>query len=183
MEIIETPLKDCYLVKNRIFNDGRGYFFESFHRQKFADITGWQGEFVQDNQSHSEYGVVRGLHFQQGSNAQAKLVRVLKGRVIDVALDLRRQSPTFGQWYAVELSEDNNYQLYIPRGFAHGFSVISPQATFFYKCDNYYNKASEGGIHPMDKTLNIDWGIAPADVILSDKDKNAKSWNEIKNSK
>jgi dTDP-4-dehydrorhamnose 3,5-epimerase len=180
MEIIQTPLKDCFLIKNTIFHDGRGYFFESFNHQKFADATGWKGQFVQDNQSMSGYGVVRGLHFQHGEHAQAKLVRVLQGKVLDVVVDLRPDSPSFGQSYAWELSEDNQYQLFVPRGFGHGFSVLSPTATFFYKCDNYYNKASEGGIFPFDKDLAIDWRIPESEALLSEKDKNATSWVNLR---
>lgn len=176
MEIIETPLKGCYLLRNKLFYDGRGYFFESFNHEKFSSVTGWEGQFVQDNQSESEYGVVRGLHFQKGDFAQAKLVRVIKGKVLDVAVDLRSDSPTMGKVYTAVLSDDNENQLFIPRGFAHGFSVLSPTATFFYKCDSYYNKFSEGGIHPLDITLQIDWGIDWKSAKLSEKDQNAMSY-------
>lgn len=179
MEIVETTLKDCYLIRNKIIHDERGYFFESYHQFKFGDLIGWDGAFVQDNQSESEYGVVRGLHFQQGEHAQAKLVRVLKGTVLDVAVDLRPDSPTFGKSYVVELSENNHYQLFIPRGFAHGFSVISPKATFFYKCDNFYHKASEGGLNPLDSDLNIDWGLPSDKMLLSQKDKEAISYKQL----
>lgn len=178
MKIIETPLKDCYIIENTIFGDSRGYFFESFNHQKFTEQTGWKGQFVQDNQSFSSYGVVRGLHFQQGEYAQAKLVRVLQGKVVDVAVDLRKGSPSFGQACAVELSDDNARQFFVPRGFAHGFSVISETATFFYKCDNYYHKAAEGGIHPFDTDLNIDWQIPFEEALLSEKDKDAMSLKE-----
>jgi dTDP-4-dehydrorhamnose 3,5-epimerase len=179
MQIIETPLKDCYIIQNSIFNDDRGYFFESFNHRKFSQLTGWEGNFVQDNQSESVYGVVRGLHFQLGEHAQAKLVRVVKGKVLDVAVDIRPDSPTFGKSFSIELSEDNKSQLFIPRGFAHGFSVISPTAAFFYKCDNYYNKASEGGINPYDKQLAIDWQVSPEHAILSEKDMKAVSLEEF----
>jgi dTDP-4-dehydrorhamnose 3,5-epimerase len=182
MEIIATSLNDCYLIRNNIIHDGRGYFLESFNHEKFARATGWNESFVQDNQSCSTYGVVRGLHFQIGEHAQAKLVRVLQGKVIDVVIDLRPQSSTFGKWFAAELSDDNQYQLFVPRGFGHGFSVLSPSAIFFYKCDNYYNKASEGGIHPFDADLAIDWGVPVADAILSEKDRNAESWQVYKTS-
>ncbi len=178
MEIIQTPLKGCYLLRNKLFYDGRGYFFESFNHERFRSVTGWQGQFVQDNQSESEYGVVRGLHFQKGDHAQAKLVRVIKGKVLDVAVDLRPDSPTMGQAYTAVLSDDNENQLFIPRGFAHGFSVLSPTATFFYKCDNYYNKVSEGGIHPLDTDLNIDWGIDWKSAKLSEKDQLAQSFKD-----
>jgi dTDP-4-dehydrorhamnose 3,5-epimerase len=179
MEIVETPIKDCFLIKNTLFRDDRGYFFESFNQEKFSRLTGWQGQFVQDNQSESNYGVVRGLHFQEGEHAQAKLVRVIKGNIIDVVLDLRPESPSFGKVFSVGLDDGNEHQLFIPRGCAHGFSVISPSATFFYKCDNFYNKVSEGDINPLDKSLNIDWNLDPADIILSEKDKNAESWSDF----
>ncbi len=175
MELIETPLKDCWLIKNSIYPDERGYFLESFNHKKFSALTGWQGAFVQDNQSASCYGVVRGLHFQMGEYAQAKLVRVLQGTVVDVAVDLRPNSPSFGKSFAVELSDNNEFQLFVPRGFAHGFSVLSERATFFYKCDNYYFKPSENGIHPYDTTLNIDWKIAREAAILSAKDQTAQT--------
>ncbi len=176
MQIIETPLKDCWLIKNSLFHDERGYFLESFNHQKFSSATGWQGHFVQDNQSASTYGVVRGLHFQRGEHAQAKLVRVVYGKVLDVAVDLRPDSPSFGKSYCVELSDNNEHQLFVPRGFAHGFSVLSDRAVFFYKCDNYYNKPSEGGIHPFDAQLAIDWQIPPGEAVLSAKDSQANSW-------
>jgi len=176
MELIETPLKDCWLIKNTLIGDERGYFLESFNHRKFSNLTGWEGQFVQDNQSASSYGVVRGLHFQQGEYAQAKLVRVLQGKVLDVAVDLRPDSPSFGKSFAVELDDSNEHQLFVPRGFAHGFSVLTEKAVFFYKCDNYYNKASESGIHPFDPTLNIQWQIDSATAILSSKDKAAQSW-------
>ncbi|MCU0404178.1 MAG: dTDP-4-dehydrorhamnose 3,5-epimerase [Chitinophagaceae bacterium] len=179
MEIVETPLSGCYLIKNTLFHDDRGYFFESFNRQRFAEKTGQDVEFVQDNQSKSSFGVVRGLHFQKGEWAQAKLVRVLQGRVIDVAVDLRPDSNTFGKSFCVELSDDNAYQLFIPRGFAHGFSVVSPEAVFFYKCDNYYKKDAEGGIHPLDATIGINWGLQPDEIILSGKDSSAPVWNDF----
>jgi len=178
MELIETPLKDCWLIRNSIFPDERGYFLESFNHKKFSSLTGWEGEFVQDNQSASSFGVVRGLHFQLGEHAQAKLVRVLQGKVLDVAVDLRPNSPSFGKMYSVELSDNNEFQLFVPRGFAHGFSVLSEKATFFYKCDNYYHKSSESGIHPFDTSLNIDWKIAKEAATLSIKDQTAQSWQQ-----
>jgi dTDP-4-dehydrorhamnose 3,5-epimerase len=170
MEIVETPIPGCFLIKNRLFTDKRGYFFESFNHRRFCELTGWQGQFVQDNQSESSYGVIRGLHFQEGAMAQAKLVRVLQGRVLDVALDLRPDSAAFGQVFTAELADDNGHQLFVPRGCAHGFSVLSPKAVFFYKCDNYYDKASERGIHPLDAELAIDWKIDAAAHLLSEKD-------------
>jgi dTDP-4-dehydrorhamnose 3,5-epimerase len=180
MEIVKTPIEGCFLIKNTLFSDERGYFFESFNQQKFASLTGWQGLFVQDNQSESVYGVVRGLHFQKGEYAQAKLVRSLKGSIIDVVLDLRPASSSFGKVFSLELNDAQAFQLFIPRGCAHGFSVISPSATFFYKCDNYYNKDSESGINPMDKTLNLDWKIPENKIILSPKDEIAQSWEHYK---
>jgi dTDP-4-dehydrorhamnose 3,5-epimerase len=178
MEIIETPLKDCLLIKNTLFNDERGYFFESFNRKRFAEKTGFDVDFVQDNQSKSGYGVVRGLHFQTGEWAQAKLVRVLQGKVLDTVMDIRPGSPSFGKSHSVELSEDNAFQLFIPRGFAHGFSVLSLDAVFFYKCDNYYHKPAESGIHPLDPVIGIDWQISKDMMVLSEKDAKAPSWLE-----
>ena len=171
MQIEETKLKGCFVVKPAVFKDERGYFFESFNQKTFEEATGNKNIFVQDNQSFSCYGTVRGLHFQQGEFAQAKLVRVLQGKVLDVAVDLRKNSPTCGEWISVELSADNFLQLYVPRGFAHGFSVLSETAIFAYKCDNYYNKASEGGLRFDDKTLNIDWKIPADKIIASEKDR------------
>ncbi|RZK67018.1 MAG: dTDP-4-dehydrorhamnose 3,5-epimerase, partial [Pedobacter sp.] len=156
MEIQETGLKDCVIIKPRIFEDPRGYFFESFNAKTFEDRTDLSGKFVQDNQSYSSYGVIRGLHAQSGENAQAKLVRVLSGEVLDVAVDIRPGSPTFGKHISVKLSAENKLQLYVPRGFLHGFSVLSETAEFFYKCDNFYNKESEVGIMYNDGDLNID---------------------------
>ncbi len=170
MIVEETKLKDCFKIKPQVFKDSRGYFFESFNQGKFEELTGQSGAFVQDNQSASSYGVIRGLHFQKGEAAQAKLVRVIEGKVLDVAVDIREGSPTYGQWVAVELSAENNLQLYVPRGFAHGFSVLSETAVFVYKCDNVYNKSAEGGIIYNDPELNIDWGISLTERSLSEKD-------------
>ena len=170
MEIQETGLKDCLIIKPRVFEDSRGYFFESFNSKTFEEKTGLSGKFVQDNQSYSSYGVIRGLHAQAGEFAQAKLVRVLKGEVLDVAVDARPNSPTFGKHFAIKLSEENRLQLYIPRGFIHGFSVLSKTAEFFYKCDNFYNKAPEFGVIYNDPQLNIDWLIPEVDVEISEKD-------------
>jgi dTDP-4-dehydrorhamnose 3,5-epimerase len=170
MKVTETKLKGCYIIEPTVFKDSRGYFFETFNQPKFEELTGQSGHFVQDNQSSSTYGVIRGLHFQKGEFAQAKLVRVIEGAVLDVAVDIREGSETFGQWTSVELTADNNLQLYIPRGFAHGFSVISETAVFAYKCDNTYNKASEGGIMYNDPNLGIDWGIPEESRSLSEKD-------------
>ncbi|MDL1914036.1 MAG: dTDP-4-dehydrorhamnose 3,5-epimerase [Bergeyella sp.] len=170
MRIAETPLRDCYIVETDVFEDERGYFYEKYNEAKFTALTGLAGHFVQDNVSKSTYGVVRGLHFQKGDCAQAKLVSCLEGRVWDVAVDLRRYSPTFGKWFGVELTPENRRQLYVPRGFGHGFSVLSHSAVFFYKCDNFYNRASEGGILYNDSALDIDWKLPEEDVVLSEKD-------------
>ena len=182
MKVEATKLKDCFIIHDTVFDDPRGYFFESFNQQRFASNIGLNVSFVQDNQSKSTRGVLRGIHFQQGEYAQAKLVRVLEGAVLDVAVDLRKDSPTFGQWEAVELTGENHVQFFVPRGFGHGFVVLSEVAVFFYKCDNFYNKASEGGIIYNDADLNIDWKITEGDVLLSDKDKVLPSFKEIKNS-
>jgi dTDP-4-dehydrorhamnose 3,5-epimerase len=170
MKVTETKLRGCFIIEPTIFKDSRGYFFETFNQIKFEALTGQPGHFVQDNQSASTYGVIRGLHFQKGASAQAKLVRSIEGRVLDVAVDIREGSQTYGQWISLELTSENNLQLYIPRGFAHGFSVLSETAVFAYKCDNNYDKASEGGIAYNDPNLNIDWGIPEQSRSLSDKD-------------
>lgn len=171
MTVTETKLKGCFILEPLVFKDDRGYFFESFNKVAFQKAIGQEINFVQDNQSYSPYGVIRGLHYQQGEFAQAKLVRVLHGQVLDVAVDLRKESETFGQYAAVELSADNQKQMFIPRGFAHGFSVLSKSAEFFYKCDNYYNRESEGGIIYNDDKLSIDWKLALDDQIVSGKDR------------
>lgn len=171
MKLIETPLKDCYVIEPIIFEDDRGYFYEKYNEKRFENLTGLNGHFVQDNISKSSYGVLRGLHLQKGEYAQAKLVSCLEGEVWDVAVDLRVDSPTFGQWYGVELTAENKRQFYIPRGFAHGFSVLSNIAIFTYKCDNFYNKESEGGILWNDTDLNIDWKLPTEVIQLSEKDK------------
>ena len=170
MTVKETKLKGCFILEPKIFNDERGHFFESYNAEGFEKATGRKVNFVQDNQSFSKYGVIRALHYQIGPHAQAKLVRVLGGKVLDVAVDLRKESPTFGEHFTVELSAENQKQLYIPRGFAHGFSVLSETAVFFYKCDNYYHKESEGGIIYNDEELNIDWRIPQAEIRISKKD-------------
>lgn len=179
MEIEQTGLKDCVIIKPRIFEDPRGYFFESFNKNTFEEKTGLSGNFVQDNQSYSSYGVIRGLHAQSGEFAQAKLVRVLKGEVLDVAVDARPGSPTYGKHISVRLSAENNFQLYVPRGFLHGFSVLSETAEFFYKCDNFYNKASEQGVIFSDPELNIDWLIPEYKQAVSDKDLVLKSFSTL----
>nr|WP_317632523.1 dTDP-4-dehydrorhamnose 3,5-epimerase [uncultured Flavobacterium sp.] len=179
MNITETKLKGCFILEPRKFEDERGYFFESFNEKTFNDLTGTNTHFVQDNQSYSTKGVIRGLHAQAGDHAQAKLVRVLKGEVIDVAVDARPDSPTFGQHVAVHLSAENNRQLFVPRGFLHGFSVLSEEAVFFYKCDNFYNKESEQGILYNSPELNIDWGIDAGAEIVSEKDIILPTFNEL----
>jgi dTDP-4-dehydrorhamnose 3,5-epimerase len=171
MNITATPIAGCFVISPRVFNDDRGYFFESYNAQKFNDAVGAEINFVQDNQSFSTKGVLRGLHLQKGAHAQSKLVRVTMGEVLDVAVDLREKSKTFGQFFSVLLSGENHLQFFMPRGFAHGFVVLSESAIFQYKCDNYYNKASEGGLHYADPTLAIDWGLPDEELIVSDKDK------------
>ncbi|MBU2949630.1 dTDP-4-dehydrorhamnose 3,5-epimerase [Tamlana agarivorans] len=170
MQLTETKLKGCFLIEPTVFEDKRGYFLESYNQKTFNDLIGCEVDFVQDNESYSSKGVLRGLHFQKGEFAQAKLVRVIKGKVLDVALDLRKDSPTFGEHYSVELSEENKKQLFVPRGFAHGFVVLSETALFAYKCDNFYNKNSEGGVIYNDKILNINWQLNPDELIISEKD-------------
>ena len=169
MEIFETALEGVLIMEPRVFKDARGYFFESFSQREFDDKVR-PIRFVQDNESMSTYGVVRGLHYQRMPYTQSKLVRCVKGRVLDVAVDIRRGSPTFGQHVAVELSEENHRQLFIPRGFAHGFSVLSDVAVFQYKCDNFYHPEADAGIQLMDETLGIDWRIPIEQAILSEKD-------------
>ncbi len=178
MKVQQTPLQDCFIIQDTVFTDDRGYFFESFNQQKFQNLTGLNVGFVQDNQSKSTFGVLRGIHYQKGTHAQAKLVRVLEGSVIDVAVDLRPNSATFGQSFYIELTASNGLQLFVPRGFGHGFVVTSPTATFFYKCDNFYNKESEGGILYNDTSLNINWQINHQEVILSPKDAILPSFQE-----
>lgn len=178
MKIKATPFKDCYIIEPTIFEDERGYFFEKYNEKKFEELTGFHGHFVQDNISKSSYGVLRGVHFQKGEHAQAKLVSCLEGKVWDVAVDLRKESPTFGQWFGIELTEENKLQLYVPRGFGHGFAVLSDTAVFAYKCDNFYNKESEGAVAWDDADLNIDWKLDLTEVILSEKDKNSPSFKE-----
>lgn len=176
----ETKLKGCFILEPKIFEDRRGYFFESFNQDTFNKLIGQKIDFIQDNESFSSKGVLRGLHYQTGEFAQAKLVRVIKGSVLDVAVDVRKDSATFGQYVSIELSEENKKQLFIPRGFAHGFIVLSDTVIFSYKCDNFYNKDSEGGIIYNDTSLNIDWTLTNNELIISEKDmllpplKNAK---------
>ena len=169
MEVVETNIEGVIIIEPRIFKDDRGYFFESFSQREFEEKV-CKTTFVQDNESKSGYGVLRGLHFQKPPFAQSKLVRVRKGAVLDVAVDIRKGSPTFGQYVSVELTGDNHRQFFIPRGFAHGFSVLSEEVIFQYKCDNFYSPQSEGAIAWNDPDLNIDWRIPVEEVILSEKD-------------
>lgn len=178
MKLIETPLKDCYIIEPSVFEDERGYFYEKYNEKKFEALTGLNGHFVQDNISKSSFGVLRGLHLQKGDYAQAKLVSCLEGRVWDIAVDLRIDSPSFGQWYGMELSADNKLQFYVPRGFAHGFVVLSETAIFSYKCDNFYKKEAEGSVKYNDPDLNIDWKISETDMILSEKDQNSSAFKD-----
>ncbi len=170
MEVIRTDIPDVVIIEPRVFGDSRGYFFESWSQREF-DALVRPVRFVQDNESSSSYGVVRGLHFQKGAFSQSKLVRVVEGTVLDVAVDIRRGSPTFGRHVAVELDADSHRQLFIPRGFAHGFSVLSQRAVFQYKCDNYYAPQAESAIAWNDPALGIDWRVSAEDAILSEKDK------------
>lgn len=179
MKFIKTKIKDVIIVEPHIFKDNRGYFFESYNKKEFID-NGINCNFVQDNQSMSEYGVIRGLHCQLGEYSQAKLVRVIKGKVLDVVIDIRPKSKTFGKHIAVELSEENQKQLFVPRGFLHGFSTLSKSAIFSYKCDNYYNKESEYGVLFNDSDLNIDWMIPKEKIIASEKDLCNNSFNKLK---
>ena len=178
MQVEETPLKDCFLIKPRIFEDHRGIFLETYHRERFAELTGIDTEFVQDNQSVSSFGVLRGMHYQKGEFAQTKLVRVIYGKVLDVVVDLRPDSPTFKKTFSVILDDKNLYQLYIPKGFGHGFLTLSEKSVFAYKCDDYYKPGSEGGIIFNDPDLNIDWDFPTKEMILSDKDRNQPTFKE-----
>lgn len=169
MNVIETPIKDLVIIEPRIFPDDRGYFFESYNKEAFAK-NNIHIEFIQDNQSKSSYGVIRGLHYQKAPHAQTKLVRALQGRIFDVGVDIRKGSPTYGQWFGVELNDENQRQLLVPRGFAHGFSVLSETAIVAYKCDDVYHPETEGGIIYNDPTLNIDWQIEIGKEVISPKD-------------
>lgn len=180
MKFIETKIPGVIIVEPTLFKDDRGYFFESYNKSEFM-IAGIGNNFVQDNQSMSSYGVVRGLHCQTGNNAQAKLVRVLQGKVLDVAVDVRPGSATFGQHVSVELSDENKRQLFIPRGFLHGFSVLSETAVFAYKCDNFYCKQSEMGIRFDDPDIGVDWKIPADKIITSEKDRIVKRFKDVFN--
>ncbi len=179
MEYKETEIKGVWVIEPKVFNDARGYFFEVWKQDDFDKHIGYHTSFIQDNQSKSGYGVLRGLHYQKGDYSQAKLVRVLRGRVVDVAVDIRKSSPTFGKYVMVELSEENNRQLFIPRGFAHGFLVLSDEAVFTYKVDNVYAPQHEASIKWNDSSINIEWPVAAKDVVTSEKDLlKAKSLDE-----
>ncbi|MCF0190459.1 MAG: dTDP-4-dehydrorhamnose 3,5-epimerase [Marinilabiliaceae bacterium] len=178
MTRIETIIPDVFIIEPKVFGDSRGYFFESFRDDWFRENI-CKTTFVQDNESSSSYGVVRGLHFQKPPFTQSKLVRVVEGKVLDVAVDIRKGSPTFGKYVAVELTAEKHNMLFVPRGFAHGFAVLSEHAVFQYKCDNYYAPQAEGAIAYDDKELHIDWQIDPAEAILSEKDKNHKALRDI----
>ena len=176
MRIEQTPLQDCFIVHEKVHGDARGYFIETFNQRDFNTASGLDISFVQDNQSRSSRGVLRGLHMQSGASAQAKLVRVLEGSVLDIAVDLRKGSPSFGQHYAIELTADNHKQFFVPAGFAHGFVVLSEAATFFYKVDKFYEPGNEVGIKYNDSALNINWQLTDSEIILSEKDKTLGSF-------
>lgn len=171
MEVIKTAIEGPLVIEPRVFGDARGYFFESFNAKEFAEKTGLDITFVQDNESKSKYGVLRGLHFQLPPYTQSKLVRCVRGRVLDVAVDIRKGSPTYGKWVSCELTEENHRQFFVPKGFAHGFCVMSDEAVFQYKCDDFYHPEAEGAIAWDDKKIGIEWPINPKDVLLSEKDK------------
>jgi dTDP-4-dehydrorhamnose 3,5-epimerase len=170
MTATETKLKGCFIIEPKVLEDHRGYFFESFNQNRFNELIGKNIAFIQDNESFSSKGVLRGLHFQTGEYAQAKLVRVVKGAVLDVVVDMRKDSPTFSKHFSIELSEENKTQLFVPRGFAHGFIVLSDTTIFSYKCDNFYNKAYEQGLRYDDPSLGIDWRLPTNEFIVSNKD-------------
>ena len=178
MKVTKTSIEGCFVIEPKVFEDERGYFFESFNQEKFEVLTGTKPFFVQDNQSKSVRGVLRGLHFQVGEHAQAKLVRVLEGEVLDVAVDLRQGSKSFGQVVTHVLSSENRKQMFIPRGCAHGFITLSDEAVFSYKCDNFYNKEAEGGIIYNDPTFGIDWLLDESELILSEKDLELPAFTE-----
>jgi dTDP-4-dehydrorhamnose 3,5-epimerase len=179
MEVTETYLKGCFIIEPQVFGDERGYFFESFNKNKFRELTGIEVEFVQDNEAFSNRGVIRGLHFQKGQYAQAKLVRVVKGVVLDVTVDLRLGSKTFGKHFSIILSSENKKQLFVPRGFAHGYAVLEDHTVFSYKCDNYYNKESESGVIYNDTDLDIDWMLEENEIQVSEKDMNLKTFSNF----
>lgn len=180
LELEQTPLKDCFILKPSIFRDHRGTFIESYSQQRFEEVTGLQMEFVQDNQSSSKKGVLRGLHFQKGKYAQSKLVRTVFGKVLDVVIDLRPNSPTFKQSFKAVLSDENHHQLFVPAGFAHGFVTLSEKSVFAYKCDMYFNKEADAGVFYKDPAFNIDWEFPDDELILSEKDANLPTFDTLK---
>ncbi|MBP3586055.1 MAG: dTDP-4-dehydrorhamnose 3,5-epimerase [Paludibacteraceae bacterium] len=180
MQVIKTPLEGVLVIEPKVFKDSRGFFVETYNEERYMQ-AGITARFVQDNMSASTYGVVRGLHFQRPPYTQAKLVSCIEGEVLDVAVDLRKDSPTYGQWYSVVLSAENHRQFFIPRGFAHGFSVLSPTAIFAYKCDNLYHPEADGGLMLNDPILNINWRVPKDQMILSDKDKNHPFLKDLDN--
>ncbi|RMA65996.1 dTDP-4-dehydrorhamnose 3,5-epimerase [Ulvibacter antarcticus] len=179
MKIEQTPLTDCFLLEPRVFKDERGFFYETYNANTFKEVTGLDIDFVQDNQSKSTYGVLRGLHFQTGKMAQAKLVRVIKGKVLDIVVDLRKDSVSFGKSFSVILDDVDQMQLFVPRGFAHGFITLSEESVFAYKCDNFYHGPSEGGIIYNDATLALNWHLSDNEFIVSEKDKQLPTFKEV----
>ena len=179
LELENTPLKDCFLLKPSVFADHRGTFLESFSQERFEAVTGLHLNFVQDNQSTSKKGVLRGLHFQKGNFAQSKLVRCVTGKILDVVVDLRKDSPTFRQHYKTILSDENHHQLFVPAGFAHGFLTLSEKSVFAYKCDQYFNKDADSGVFWNDPIFGIDWEYPLQKMILSEKDKNLPSFEQL----
>lgn len=179
MKATETILKGCFVLEPKLFQDDRGYFYESYKQKIFEELTGQDIGFIQDNQAASSYGVVRGLHMQRGTSSQAKLVRALAGSILDVAVDMRKDSPTYGQHVAVELTGANHKQLFVPHGFLHGYSVLSEAAMVAYKCDAFYDPSSEDAVHPLDADLDIDWRIPESEIVLSAKDKIAQGFTNF----
>ena len=179
MKLLETPLKGCFILEPSVYKDERGFFYESYNKKRFNEVTNLNIDFVQDNQSASLYGVIRGLHFQTGEFAQSKLVRVLLGKVLDVIVDLRKGSETFGQQFSIILDDVDHKQLFVPKGFAHGFITLSERSIFSYKCDNFYDKDSENGIIYNDATLSINWHLPREDFIISEKDKLLPTFKEV----
>jgi len=179
LKLQHTPLQDCFILTPPVYKDERGHFVETYNQQTFNETTGLSVHFVQDNQSTSRYGVLRGLHFQVGNGAQAKLVRVLQGNVLDIVVDLRKDSKTFGKHFSMILNASEGKQLFVPKGFAHGFVTLSETSVFAYKCDNYYDKASEGGIIYNDATLSLDWHLPKEDLIISEKDLQLPTFKEV----
>ena len=181
MKLQNTPIKDCFILKPNVFKDQRGLFYETYNKKLFEQVTGLKTNFVQDNQSISTKGVLRGLHFQRGEMAQAKLVQVVKGTVLDIVVDIRKDSQTFGKSFSVILDDIERLQLFVPRGFAHGFITLSEESIFSYKCDNYYDKTSEGGIIYNDATLALDWYLPEEELIISEKDLELPNFEEALN--